>query len=87
MSTDPIYDPALRGDFAGEVTALWKEILGAAADISSGFLENGGDSFSAVLLADRLYRLTGREIDYLDVLEADGSDAISRLLATDGSRR
>ncbi|MFF8309745.1 phosphopantetheine-binding protein [Streptomyces lydicus] len=62
---------------------LWKEILGNSADPGKGFLENGGDSFRAVLLSSRLYELTGREVEYLDVLEADGAGAIARLLTAD----
>ncbi|MFE2156894.1 phosphopantetheine-binding protein [Streptomyces lydicus] len=62
---------------------LWKEILGNDADLGKGFLENGGDSFRAVLLSSRLYELTGREVEYLDVLEADGAGAIARLLTAD----
>ncbi|MFG2395920.1 hypothetical protein [Streptomyces lydicus] len=62
---------------------LWKEILGNSADLGKGFLENGGDSFRAVLLSSRLYELTGREVEYLDVLEADGAGAIARLLTAD----
>lgn len=63
--------------------SLWTEILGPDADTGTGFLENGGDSFRAVLLTTRLYELTGSEIEYLDVLEADGAEAIARLLTTD----
>lgn len=71
------------GDAAGLAKSLWSEILGSDADTGTGFLENGGDSFRAVLLTTRLYELTGREIEYLDVLEADGAGAIARLLTTD----
>jgi hypothetical protein len=63
--------------------SLWKEILGDGADIDSGFLENGGDSFRAVLLSSRIYELTGREVEYLDILEAEGADTIVRLLTAD----
>ncbi|WP_158708884.1 hypothetical protein [Streptomyces sp. NRRL S-920] len=68
---------------AGLAESLWTEILGPDADTGTGFLENGGDSFRAVLLTTRLYELTGREIEYLDVLEADGAKAIARLLTTE----
>ncbi|MFC5955286.1 phosphopantetheine-binding protein [Streptomyces pratens] len=74
---------ASTGEAVGLAESLWSEILGPDADTSTGFLENGGDSFRAVLLATRLYELTGREIEYLDVLEADEAGAIARLLTTD----
>ncbi|GAB7035674.1 hypothetical protein JCM4914_71350 [Streptomyces platensis subsp. malvinus] len=80
-------DPSLPSaeNSADVAENLWKEILGDGADLGKGFLENGGDSFRAVLLTSRLYELTGREVEYLDVLEADGAGAIARLLATDGA--
>ncbi len=78
-------DPSLpSSENSAEVAEnLWKEILGNSADLGKGFLENGGDSFRAVLLSSRLYELTGREVEYLDVLEADGAGAIARLLTAD----
>ncbi|MEE4418127.1 hypothetical protein [Streptomyces bugieae] len=80
-------DPSLpSSENSAEVAEnLWREILGSGADLGKGFLENGGDSFRAVLLSSRLYELTGREVEYLDVLEADGAGAIARLLAADGA--
>ncbi|MFG3114372.1 phosphopantetheine-binding protein [Streptomyces sp. NPDC048197] len=80
-------DPSLPSseNSADVAENLWREILGAGADPAKGFLENGGDSFRAVLLTSRLYELTGREVEYLDVLEADGVGAVARLLAADGA--
>lgn len=80
-------DPSLPSteNSADVAENLWREILGAGADLGKGFLENGGDSFRAVLLTSRLYELTGREVEYLDVLEADGAGAIARLLTADGA--
>ncbi|MER5268329.1 phosphopantetheine-binding protein [Actinosynnema sp. NPDC002837] len=60
---------------------LWREVLGPATDPAVGFIEAGGDSFKAVLLATRVFEATGRDLDYLDVLQADGLDAL-RLLVT-----
>jgi hypothetical protein len=74
---------ASAGEAVDLAESLWSEILGPDADTGTGFLENGGDSFRAVLLTTRLYELTGREVEYLDVLEADGAAAIARLLTTD----
>ena len=63
--------------------ALWREILGPSADPSRSFLDNGGDSFHAVLLSTRLFETTGAEVDYLDVLT---SDDLSTLLALTDDR-
>ncbi|MFG3207090.1 phosphopantetheine-binding protein [Streptomyces sp. NPDC048192] len=59
--------------------ALWREILGPSADPTRSFLDNGGDSFHAVLLSTRLYEITGAEVDYLDVLTSDDLSALSAL--------
>lgn len=60
---------------------LWAEILGPDADPAAGFLDNGGDSFTAVLLVNRIAEATGRRVDYLDVLEAGGLADLDRLVA------
>ncbi|MFD8819072.1 acyl carrier protein [Streptomyces sp. NPDC059627] len=64
---------------------IWKDFLGADADVHASFIANGGDSLKAVLLADRLSALTGREIEYLDVLDAPNAAALARSLGTDES--
>ncbi|WP_327432557.1 phosphopantetheine-binding protein [Streptomyces sp. NBC_01236] len=63
-------------DLSQRILDLWYESLGPDADISQGFIENGGDSFKAVLLAHQLFELTGEEIDYLDILEAPDAAAL-----------
>jgi hypothetical protein len=70
-------DPAARGRRLRE---LWVETLGPDADPETGFLDNGGDSFTAVLLVNRIAEETGWEADYLDVLEATGVADLDRLL-------
>ncbi len=70
-------DPAARGRRLRE---LWVEVLGPDADPETGFLDNGGDSFTAVLLVNRVAEETGWEADYLDVLEAAGAADLDRLL-------
>ncbi|MCX5403584.1 phosphopantetheine-binding protein [Streptomyces sp. NBC_00335] len=88
MEFDTDSSPILPGNAnnSAEVAeGLWREILGPEANIGTGFLENGGDSFRAVLLVGRIYELTGREIDYLDVLQATEADAIARLIAIDNA--
>ena len=59
--------------------ALWREILGPSADPSRSFLDNGGDSFHAVLFSTRLYETIGAEVDYLDVLTSDDLSALVAL--------
>ncbi|MGW7362889.1 acyl carrier protein [Streptomyces sp. NPDC054841] len=56
-------------------------------DSDRGFLDNGGDSFRAVQIVNRIFEETGKEIDYLDVLEAQSPGALSRLLASAPSGR
>lgn len=70
-------DLAARGRRLRE---LWAEILGPGADPETGFLDNGGDSFTAVLLVNRIAEETGCEADYLDVLESTGVADLDRLL-------
>ncbi len=70
-------DPASTGD---RISAMWAEVLGAGADPSLGFLENGGDSFRALTLADKIFQETGIEIDFLDILESKGVDSMQNLL-------
>lgn len=60
--------------------ALWTEVIGMEIDPQKGFLENGGDSFGAVRLVNRVFEETGYELDYLDVLEAASLDALCRVL-------
>ncbi|MFF7476190.1 phosphopantetheine-binding protein [Streptomyces sp. NPDC008092] len=61
---------------AEELAALWKEMLGDEADLNTGFIANGGDSLKAVLLADRIFKATGQELDYLEILEAPDAAAL-----------
>ncbi|MDQ0989118.1 phosphopantetheine-binding protein [Streptomyces sp. V3I7] len=67
-------------NFVQDVKAIWLEVLGAEADFDSGFLENGGDSFRAVLFTARVFEVTGQEMAYLDVLEATGVGALCALV-------
>lgn len=69
-----------------EIFRIWAEAFEDGGDPDLGFLENGGDSFQAVVLAGTLFEATGREVDYFDLLEADGAEAVHRLVmaATDG---
>ncbi|MGI5467555.1 hypothetical protein [Streptomyces sp. CA-132043] len=83
MESNSYPSGASAGDGMDLAAGLWLEILGPDADTGTGFLENGGDSFRAVLLTARLYELTGRQVEYLDVLEAGGAQTIARLLTTD----
>lgn len=70
--------------FTEELAGLWKEMLGDEADVNTGFIANGGDSLKAVLFADRVFRLTGRELDYLEILEApDAATLAASVLAGD----
>ena len=62
------------------VEEIWLEILGSEAALDRGFLENGGDSFRAVLLTTRLFEVTSREIDYLDVLEAKNVEDVRKFI-------
>jgi hypothetical protein len=64
---------------SGVAQDLWREILGPSADPSRTFLDNGGDSFHAVLLSTRLYEATGVDVDYLDVLTSNGLSALLAL--------
>ncbi|MFJ5034179.1 acyl carrier protein [Streptomyces sp. NPDC088560] len=84
MSVDGISDIASDGGPGGrqevDVQEIWKDFLGADADLHASFIANGGDSLKAVLLADRLAALTGREIEYLDVLDAPDAAALARSL-------
>ncbi|MER7991301.1 phosphopantetheine-binding protein [Streptomyces noursei] len=73
--------PVVPDAFVEDVKGLWLEVLGEGADLNSGFLENGGDSFRAVLFTARAFEVTGQEIDYLDVLEATGVEALCALVA------
>jgi aryl carrier-like protein len=73
-------NPADNG--TDRVLAIWTEVLGAGADPDLGFLENGGDSFRALTLSNRIFQETGIEIDFLDILEAEGAHAIHSLLAS-----
>ena len=65
-------------DTSAAVVTLWREILGQDADTGASFVAAGGDSFDAVQLTVRIYEELGREIDYLDVLQADASSDIAR---------
>ncbi|MEV8039038.1 hypothetical protein ACFYW8_44470 [Streptomyces sp. NPDC002742] len=69
-----------------EVHRLWFEALGETADPTVGFLANGGDSFHAVLFATALFEATGQEIDYFDLLEADGAETVYRLVTASAGR-
>jgi hypothetical protein len=84
MSVDGISDIASDGGHGGrpevDVQEIWKDFLGPEADLHASFIANGGDSLKAVLLADRLAALTGREIEYLDVLDAPDAAALARSL-------
>ncbi|MGI5479410.1 hypothetical protein [Streptomyces lavendofoliae] len=64
-----------------DVRRLWFEILGGEAQTELGFLANGGDSFHAVLFASKLFDITGQEIDYLDIIDAQDLAAIERLIS------
>ncbi|WP_158575906.1 phosphopantetheine-binding protein [Streptomyces corynorhini] len=66
------------------LTGLWTEILGADADADAGFIANGGDSLKAVLLADRIFTLTGQELDFLEILDTPDLATLAR--AVRGSR-
>jgi hypothetical protein len=85
LTTDE--SPATAGaPTPGEVTeALWREILGPAAGPERSFLDNGGDSFHAVLLSTRLYEATGVEADYLDVLTSKCLAGLRTLAGSGGS--
>ncbi|GAB2878825.1 hypothetical protein GCM10027074_53870 [Streptomyces deserti] len=85
MTTDESPGPLNSRPAPYVAESLWREILGPAADPLRGFLDNGGDSFHAVLLSTRLYEATGIEVDYLDVLTSDGLPAL-RALAEDRTR-
>jgi hypothetical protein len=78
-------DGGSNGYFQMNPQEIWKDFLGADADVHASFIANGGDSLKAVLLADRLSALTGREIEYLDVLDAPNAAALARFLGTDES--
>ncbi|MER5883643.1 acyl carrier protein [Streptomyces sp. NPDC001941] len=73
--------------FGEFMKSLWIEILGAEIDPARSFLDNGGDSFRAVQIVNRVFEETGRELDYLDVLEARSPDALGRLVAASPSER
>ncbi|MFE5030255.1 phosphopantetheine-binding protein [Streptomyces sp. NPDC056656] len=79
--------PDVPDSFGQDVKDLWLEVLGAEADFGSGFLENGGDSFRAVLFTARIFDVTGKEMDYLDVLEATGVEALCALVAGSAAGR
>ncbi|MBV6699876.1 hypothetical protein KV557_22710 [Kitasatospora aureofaciens] len=68
-----------------DLLAVWNEVLGDSADSDLSFMENGGDSFLAVLLSTRAFELWQVEIDYLDVLESQNAAALQELLAQAGS--
>ncbi|MGV4927989.1 hypothetical protein K2224_39120 (plasmid) [Streptomyces sp. BHT-5-2] len=72
--------PVVPDELVQDVKALWLEVLGEGADLDCGFLENGGDSFRAVLFTARVFEVTGQEIDYLDVLETTGVEALCALV-------
>jgi hypothetical protein len=72
---------------AREIQQIWTGVLGEHAEPGAGFLENGGDSFHAILMAARIYEVTGQEIDYLDVLEATGMDSVWDLVARAAAER
>lgn len=78
-SRDAAAHPGLAAR-ARRLRELWSEVLGPEADPETGFLDNGGDSFIAVLLVNRIAEETGCEADYLDVLEANGVADLDRLL-------
>ena len=84
MSTGELFEDAAKGlaaqESAAEITAAWKEVLGTDAEVDTGFIANGGDSLKAVLLADRIFRLTGREVDYLEVLDAPDAATLARAI-------
>ncbi|KAB1981753.1 MULTISPECIES: phosphopantetheine-binding protein [Streptomyces] len=67
-----------------ELAVLWKEMLGDEADLNTGFIANGGDSLKAVLLADRIFKLTGQELDYLEILEAPDAATLFRTVLAGG---
>jgi acyl carrier protein len=69
------------------ISAMWAEVLGAGADPDLGFLENGGDSFRALTLSDKIFQETGIEIDFLDVLESKGVDSMHSLLKSAADAR
>lgn len=66
------------------VARLWQEVLGTDAELGSPFVAAGGDSFRAVVLTLRVYEELGCEIDYLDVLTADGTDDVVRAVEVVG---
>ncbi|MFC5156488.1 phosphopantetheine-binding protein [Streptomyces amakusaensis] len=82
MSTEGLFGRAEDGSAASGsaegIAAVWKEILGADADVDAGFIANGGDSLKAVLLADRIFTLTGQEIDYLEILDAPDAATLAQ---------
>ncbi|KOV97333.1 hypothetical protein ADL04_16050 [Streptomyces sp. NRRL B-3648] len=59
-------------------------MLGDEADPNEGFIANGGDSLKAVLLADRIFKLTGQELDYLEILEAPDAATLFRAALAGG---
>ncbi|KPC66483.1 hypothetical protein [Streptomyces chattanoogensis] len=65
-----------------EIFRIWAEAFEGGGDPELSFLANGGDSFQAVVLAGTLFEATGREVDYFDLLEADGADTVHRLVMT-----
>ncbi|MFC6091747.1 phosphopantetheine-binding protein [Saccharothrix lopnurensis] len=84
MPTEELFEDAANGravrNFAAEITSAWKEVLGTGAEVNTGFIANGGDSLKAVLLADRIFRLTGHEVDYLEVLDAPDAATLTRAI-------
>jgi 3-phosphoglycerate kinase len=85
VATEELFEGPAGGpevqESAEGIAAVWKEILGADADASTGFIANGGDSLKAVLLADRIFTLTGHEIDYLSILDAPDAATLARAVS------
>ncbi|MEU9192144.1 phosphopantetheine-binding protein [Streptomyces hundungensis] len=85
--SENVTEGSAEREIALGIDAIWKEILGADADVESGFIANGGDSLMAVLLADRIFASTGREIDYLEILDAPDSATLARIVIADDRDR
>jgi hypothetical protein len=64
---------------AMDAKLLWREVLGADADPARSFVENGGDSYLAVLVTVRAFEIWQVEIDYLDVLQAPDAAGLEKL--------
>jgi hypothetical protein len=76
----PLPDPALACSTDDLAVRLWREALGGDADAERSFIDNGGDSFAAVVLTEQTYETIGVELDYVDVLGLSDLTELRRLL-------